>query len=383
LKQLITNIISRFGGRLSAGEAERNAQLYLKSLFEKFCNKVEQQEFTVAPDAAFGSLKIFFGIYYFCLFLFWFNVPLAFAISVVNTILFVGHFVTYGWWLDPFYPKQSSLNIIGTIEPEKETKQILIISAHIDSATEFQWWFKWKKAGLILTILSGFLLPLYTIFLGVSIFAPHSYSLVYADLIYWFFILTAPMTVTLFSIHGDRVVDGANDNLSGIAVIYETGKYFSVENLKHTRLHIVSFGCEELGLKGAAAFVRQYPESLKGQTAIVNIDSIKDPSEFHIVTGETMILATHSRKLNAALKESFDATGVKVDLRKIPFGGTDAAVFSKNGFEATNITAMSFDDLDPTYHTRLDTVDTVNEQAMELCKKALVYFINDFDQKQS
>ncbi len=383
MKQFIENIIAQFGGRLSASETEYAAQQYFKTLLQPFCSEVTTQEFDVARNAMFGSLKIFFGIYYLCLIIYWFHVPAAFYISLVNTIVFIGHFVVYGSWLDPFYNKFRSSNIIGNILPEGTVTRVVIVSAHMDSATEFQWWFQWKQTGLVLTILSGFMLPLFTLFTGfVWLFSQGNHSIGYGDLLYWLFVIFAPFTITMFAIHGDRVVPGAQDNLSGLAVALELARYFSEEKkLQHTQLQIVSFGSEEVGLKGSKYFAEQYPEALKAKTIVVNLDGIKDSKNFHLISKEPMILTKHSKQLNARLSQSFKACDIKVDEQAIPFGGTDATPFSRAGFQATSIVAIDFKTLDPTYHTRLDVPEFVEEKAMEDCSKVLKHFVEKVDEQ--
>src|SRR5690606_13408312 len=124
------------------------------------------------------------------------------------------------------------------------------------------------------------------------------HSIGYGDLLYWIFVIFAPFTITMFSIHGDRVVPGAQDNLSGLAVALELAKYFSAEKkLQHTQLQIVSFGSEEVGLKGSKHFVEQYLEALQSKTLVVNLDGIKDSNNFHLISKEPMILAKHSKQL--------------------------------------------------------------------------------------
>jgi aminopeptidase YwaD len=66
---------------------------------------------------------------------------------------------------------------------------------------------------------------------------------------------------------------GANDNASGIALLLDLAKYFSIsENRPKYSLVFVAFGAEELGLLGSKYFVDNPPFALKNIKFLLNFD---------------------------------------------------------------------------------------------------------------
>tara|TARA_B110000967_G_scaffold209069_1_gene263581 strand:+ start:4895 stop:6196 length:1302 start_codon:yes stop_codon:yes gene_type:complete len=66
---------------------------------------------------------------------------------------------------------------------------------------------------------------------------------------------------------------GANDNASGVALLLDLAKYFSIsENRPKYSLVFVAFGAEELGLLGSKYFVDHPPFALKNIKFLLNFD---------------------------------------------------------------------------------------------------------------
>jgi len=376
----IKDIITRFGGRYFGSEQEKSAQLYTKSILEKYCDKTELVSFRSALEAHFQSLKLFCGVYILSLVVFRFSIPAAAALSTINTILFLGHFVTYRHWLDFLYKKKTSHNVIGDIEPVNSATSTLIISGHIDSVKEFKWWYKLGHAGAVLSVLSGFLFPLLSTFMVVAIFVDASF-IQYA---WWFFLLASPVLIVYFNIHGTEVVHGANDNLTGVAMVVEMAKVFSANRLQHTRIRCISFGSEEAGLRGAYAYGKANKEKLLSEKAfMLNIDTIKDLEHLTIGTRETNTLVSFKKEDIEKMERSFKAMNVGYKKLPIDVGASDASAFRMLGLPALSLFGMRSDILDPCYHTRLDNLEHLDGTAMEAMKKVLVHFITEWDSTQT
>jgi len=267
------------------------------------------------------------------------------------------------------------------VEPLEHASATVIISGHMDSTLEFIWWYRLKDFGVVLTVLSGFLIALFPLVSALALvqqFAGWNFSL--AQYAWWCFTLASPITLVFFNIHGKNAVQGAQDNLSGIAVAAEVGKYFSQHKLKHTRVRIVSFGCEEPGLRGSDAYAKTYREELKRENAVcINLDGIKDADKLTIVTAEPMVLAKYNPSVIKKLEVAFQDTSVPYLKKAVPFGATDGVSFERQGIPAVSIIGMSTEKLDPTYHTRLDIPEYVDPQALEFTKNAIVKFIQTLD----
>jgi len=389
--ELVKEIISRFGGRPAGSKQEIAAQHFIKSKLEEYCTDVKTQPFKAALTGHFHSLKIFCVVFYASLLLYWVSIPLATIVAVINVVLFVGHFVTYRDWLDRFYPKQESLNVIGTLEPLGEVKSTVMIAGHSDCVIEFQWFYRLKHFAAILAFVSGFLFPLLAVFYVIlwvfSINIP-AHETDVADYVWVLFVILTPATLTYYTMHGEKPVDGAIDNLSAEAIMIETGRAFANKNVKgkstlqHTRLKLISFGCEEAGLKGSQAYAKEFKEQiLKEKGILLNVDSIKEKKELRILKGEVNTLIKFPKELVSKLEDAFRECNIPVKTLNLPMGATDATAFAMHKLPAVSIIGMNTDRLDPSYHTRLDTADYLEEEGMEAVKTVLLHFIEQWDRE--
>ncbi len=372
----IKDFIEKHGGRLAGSDAETNAQADLALRLKDFCKCVEIHPFEAPLDAKFFSLKIFCVIFYFTLVFKFFTDDLWIVLlASLNAILFLGHFVTYRDWLNVFFPKKLSHNVIGTLEPLKEAKMTIILSGHMDNVREFWWWYKFKNWGAKITFLAGLTLILWPCFLWLDYFFQW-------DFVKWFFLILSPATLAFFFIHGNYIVDGAQDNLSGISTAYFTLKSFlhpdkkGFSTLNHVRLKILSFGAEETGTNGSKYFAKHFHQELLEENAIlINLDGIKDPEHFTIFRREVNPWIVYPKRMVSAMEDSFRKNNVPFKKVDLLMGGTDAHRFHKKGIPAITITAQTTHQLDPTYHTRLDTVDQLNPKAIEQMIGVLRTFI--------
>lgn len=90
---------------------------------------------------------------------------------------------------------------------------------------------------------------------------------------------TYPDSILLFTAHYDHLgrmgseiyFPGANDNASGVAMLLNIAKYYSVHRPDKT-LVFIAFGAEEIGLKGSLHFVSKPPIELKNINFMLNLD---------------------------------------------------------------------------------------------------------------
>lgn len=376
MKEFIVEIINKFGGRYAGSDAEKQAQLFVKDKLDAFCDEVSFLPFNSTLEAHFQALKIFVLFHLISIVLIFFSPIWAFGLSVFSSLMFICHFVTYRHCLDFLFPKKESWNVEGIIEPTSEYKQTIIFAGHIDSVKEFKWWYKLKFFGAVLTVVSSFLLALSPLFFGLIVFGGMVLSKIFLILL----ILLTPTLWVLFDMHGKEVVQGANDNLTGVALSYGLGKYFAQNRPKHTRIRIISFGAEEMGLRGAFAYVKANKKRLIEENALlVNLDTIKDKEHLTIATNETNTLSFFDKNLIKEMKDSFDACNMPVKTLPLTVGASDASAFKINKLQALSIIGMSSETLDPTYHTRLDNLNNLNDTAMNLTKEVMIHFVEKRD----
>lgn len=194
-----------------------------------------------------------------------------------------------------------------------------------------------------------------------------------------------PFLVLLFFLwNKKRVVDGANDNLTGCYMgiaILKALKDAGME-LEDTEVGVILSGSEEAGMRGALAWGEAHKNEYRDvPTFIYSYDTIHDPK----------YLMANYRNLNGTVKTDKDladlfmeaARDLDIPCRKgmvPPMGGaTDDAAFTLKGFRAAGITGLNHK-LERYYHTRLDSWDNLNEEGIGNCfavsVKVLEKFIN-------
>lgn len=382
---LITDIITRFGPRVAGSEAEKNAQLYIAELSKKYTNNVSFLPFDEYLDARFGKLKYYVAIYFLSLAFFWVQPHVALGLSLVNVFFLVADLMMYRDVLTRFPGKlQTSSNVEAILEPQGEVKSTLILSGHMDSTREYTWWYKLGELGVKLTVIAGVLMALQLLFNLVYVLTDFEN----AEYIWGLFLLFSPITIVYWSMHADEAVPGAQDNLSGIAIAFDTFKNFADANnigkstLQHTRIKFVSFGSEERGLCGSRAYAKLKKDELKKENAyLINIDSVRVVDEVAVVEKELMNGTRHSAVLLDGLKASFKAQNIPLKNVSIPIGGTDAVSLARIGLPTVTIVGMSASNYDFTYHTRHDIIENIEPQSLENAKNGIVGFIKNWDRK--
>ncbi len=375
----VQDIVARYGPRAPGSSAEAAAQRYVEADFRNLFGTAQSGPFEAALDAKFQSLRLFVPLCWIALLLAWWSLPAAAVLAAVNAVLFFGHFVHYRDWLDRLWPFRSSSNVWADLEPTGAVHETLILAGHVDSATEFRWWYRWGHDGLLATIVGGFGLVFAGLSLMLLAFAqpgPAGDALSTATaptwhVLYGLTVLLAIPAFTLLFIHGKNGVDGAIDNLSGLAIARELGRRFAdpalpvEQRLRHTRLRIMSFGSEECGLKGSRAYVRQHRETLAAENArLLNLESFRDARMISVVGREWFTGARYAKNWQRELLAAFAEGGVPAQAQDLMLGATDATSFAAAGLPAICLIGLDAERLDPTYHTRRDRTYNLDPRGM-------------------
>jgi hypothetical protein len=375
----VAHFIERFGPRKAGTSAETNAQHYLGEQLRTFCDDVAVEPFSAALRAKFRSLRFFtFGFVAALIIPYW-SVSVAVLVALVNAVLYLYHFVLFHNVLDGLFSKQLSHNTSGTVEPQLKPERTLIFTGHMDSTPEFIWWYWLKNWGARIMIIAGLTwltLPVYFLIAWLMDWS------VFGSIGWWTYVALAPLSLVFFFIHGKRVVDGAQDNLSGVAVAYEVVRQLASRKLQHTRVRFVSFGAEECGLKGSAAYAVRHREHLIQENAqVINLDGILDIGNMYVLDGERLPMQTHDKALVTSLLNAFERNELPRKSGTIPIGGTDATSFTARGIAATSIVGLPMGSLHPTYHTRLDVLECLDPNTLDRIAEVLVDFACELDKR--
>ena len=151
---IVKTICTEVGPGLPGSSQERERAAIIKKELESHlgAENVVVEEFTLAPGAFLGlypisalfmliaallniSMGRFTGVSP------WLTAIAALAFSIISLLLFIFEFILGFEFIDPFFKKKQSVNVIGTLRKPgtKNVKRLLILSGHHDSAPENTW----------------------------------------------------------------------------------------------------------------------------------------------------------------------------------------------------------------------------------------------------
>lgn len=394
----ITHIIKTFEKRDPGSKGELQACEYMAGVLEKECGcdpeETKIEGFKENPGSFFGW--IYFTITFVLLGVaLYFVFPIASAILIVaGLIIVLMEFGFYKKCVDRFFPEKEGHNVTAVKHPKGEVKRRLVFNGHPDAAWE--WPVNYALGGvgfeahaIICGVGAVYYLVISIIFIvknglmGVAFNNTANFGDWYVKLALWG-LLFVPFLVGLYWMWNEnRIVDGANDNLTGCYMGIAVLKALQDEGieLENTELAVVLTGSEEAGLRGSKAWC----EAHKGEwqdvpTFFFSYDTIYDPK----------YLMVNYRDLNGTVKADKDVSDLFLEAAKAidvpvtkgwvpPLGGaTDNAAFSQGGFRSTGITGLNHK-LEDYYHTRRDTYDNMNPEGLANCYAATVKALEMFD----
>ncbi|MFW9952352.1 MAG: M28 family metallopeptidase, partial [Candidatus Thorarchaeota archaeon] len=197
------------------------------------------------------------------------------------------------------------------------------------------------------------------------------------------FIFFIPIILVYTLFHTYKPVLGAFDNLSGVSVILGIAKYLKQQTFlpKNTKIYLISFAGEESGLRGSKRYVSKHLNELKsGNVSVVNMDSIAKKDIVVIHDKESGIGVKHDFNIYTSLMEISKKKQLNARLMSLPFGATDAAAFSKKKIPAVSVGGLNLkEELPNYYHTRNDTLDVIEKEALGQIVGLCIDFLKEID----
>lgn len=389
----ITHICKSFEKRDPGSVGENQACEYMADVLKNDCgcDRVSVESFKENP----GS---FFGWIYFTVTFVLASIPLFFVMPLLSVIFIILGLVIavlqFGFYkkaVDRFFPEKTGHNVTALKAPKGEVKRRIVFNGHPDAAWEWPVNYLLGGVGFEAHAVIGFLGAFYYLALAIISLVKYGFNvglmptgtpLFKAAL--WGLIFVPFLIGLYFMWNKKRIVDGANDNLSGCYMgiaILKALKDEGIE-LENTELGVILTGSEEAGLRGSKAWC----EAHKGEfddvpTFIFSYDTIHDPK----------YLMANYRDLNATVKvdkevsDLFMKAAKELDIPCLkgmvpPLGGaTDSAAFAQAGFRVTGITGLNHK-LESYYHTRRDSYDNMNKQGLADCFAVSVKALEMFDE---
>ncbi len=389
----ITKIIKTCGKRDPGSDGEKKSCEYMAQVLKNDCGceEVSVESYKVNPRAFYGWIYFVCSFILIAIITFFFAPVLSVPLIIAGFTLTILEFGLYKKAIDRLFKEKTSHNVTAIKKCKGETKRRIIFNGHPDATWE--WPVNYALGGVgfeghAISVAVGALFYLVISIIRVAteglVFGmpDTSSGIVKAGLIGLIFV---PFIAGLFfMVNYKRVVDGANDNLTGCYMGIAVLKALKDEGieLENTEIGVILTGSEEIGLRGAKAWVEAHPDAYKDvPTFIYSFDTINDPK----------YLMANYRDLNGTVKTDAEladlffeaAQAVDVPCKKgmiPPLGGAvDAAAFVQGGFRAAGITGLNHK-LERYYHTRLDTYTNMNKQGIANCFAATVKTLEMFDE---
>ena len=388
----ITHICKDFEKRDPGSKGEQQACEYMADVLknECGCERADVESFKENPGSFFGWIYFTITFVLAAVAISFFYPLVSIILIVVGLLIVFMQFGLYKKFIDRFFPEKTGHNVTAVKSCKGEVKRRIFFNGHPDAAWE--WPVNYKLGGVGFeghAVICG-IGAVYYLVISIMLVAKNGLEYVSFDasetlgLLRLIGLVFVPFLIGLYWMWNEnRIVDGANDNLSGCYMGIAILKALQEEGIEfeNTEVGVILTGSEEAGLRGAKAWCAAH----KGEfddvpTFIFSYDTSHDPK----------YLMTNYRDLNGTVKADKDVSDLFMEAAKEldisckkgwvpPLGGaTDSAAFAQAGFRATGVTGLNHK-LEDYYHTRRDTYDNMNEQGLADCFAISVKALEMFD----
>ena len=407
---LVQRIVDEVGPRMPCSSQEAEGANIIKNELEKSCDEVVLEPFECHPKAFLGWIKMIvimtpisiilnlFMIFVSELILLTILAAISFTLVLLSLWTMWEEFFNYKEFIDVIFRKKSSQNVVGKFKSKGGKKKIIIFSSHIDSALQFNL-LKILKWGFIPIAFVGIIiimvwLVLSAISLSLIVIGFIELKAIFFSTAIWLLIVGGPCFVSLFFFvpmgKKGNVVPGSVDNLSSCSVIVGLGRYLKTHRdiiPASTEIRLVSFGCEESGLRGSYRYVAAHLEELKKFDAILfNMDGLETPDKFAVIEYEPTTRTRHSEEIvqkiikaaemNGIIAKKFGAGKLEKTVGRLS-GGSDAAAFSKSKIKAAFLNSADWKTRSSYYHQSTDTPDRIKRGTLENALSICISFISN------
>ena len=300
----------------------------------------------------------------------------------ISIFLFIFYFVMYKPIIDWMFPERESVNVTAIRPCVGEIKRRVFLNGHIDAAWEFTLNYHFGGVAFEIPIVMALIgITFYTVISACAVCGAGAWTLTAAC---WGLLFLPFFIAIWFTFNPKKVVDGANDNLSGcymgITLLREMEQHGI--NLENTEVGVILTGSEEAGLRGAKAWTAAHQDEYRDvPTYIISIDTIHDPRFLAVNEYDLNGTVKADTALSAVFLQAAREVNVPCQRSRVPLlgGSTDSAAFTQGGFRSVGITGLNHK-LEDYYHTRKDSYNHLNEEGLENCYKTTVRFLELIDQ---
>lgn len=382
----ITHICTKFEKRGPGDYGEQQACEYAAEQMKEYgCDKVYVEGFKENPNAFLGWIYFTITCCFLALVSYFFVPALTIAFIVIGLIICFLQFGLYRKVVDKFFKEKIGHNCAGFKKPTGEVKRRIIFNGHPDASWEWPFKYKFTYLGFDIHMTVCFIGAFYTLGIAIAnVAGAFGSNPELATKLGLGALVFVPFWFALYWMWNEkRIVDGANDNLSGCYMgmaILKALKDEGIE-LENTEVGVVFSGSEEAGLRGAKAWCEAHANEFNDvPTFVYSYDTITQPEYLQVNYRDLNGTVKVDKDVSDLFYEACQELGIKCNKGMVPplGGATDSAAFAQAGMRATGITALNHA-LPDFYHTRLDTPDALNKECLADCFAASVKVLEMFD----
>lgn len=375
----LQNLIYTIGARPATSEAEARLRAMIERRLHERGIKTLTQPFGSVPSFTTPWMATSLGFALagvLALASLWWG---AAALSLLASALYWG-LVSGKWDVMRFFPRRESANLIAIVPPREAVKRRVVVMAHLDSTRAALLWDPKTVRYFGLSFkLQTLLLGLLTLgaLLGVAGYATAGKILVIPG--------------TLLSLWGLFVlahrewrmpwVQGANDNGSGVAVLWTLLERLVEAPLQHTEVWGVFTGCEEVGTPaGAFAFEREYGAQLHDAEFLI-VDHVGLGSPRYLLA-EGMLPRQHAHPEMVQRFAQLAQQHPEWELQPsaVPHGAyTDALPFLMKRYRAIALWCETQPGIPPNWHWVSDVIENISPDDLERACKVVETYLREYD----
>ena len=135
-------VVTGFPGRVAGGPSCRAAAARIREEYATACDEgtVQAETFEFHPQAFIGYLPILAVVYVAAVVLMFLGQPLLAALGLAAVVtLFASQGLLYSTVFDFLFRATTGTNVYGTVEPDGEVTQQVIVAGHHDAAPVFRY----------------------------------------------------------------------------------------------------------------------------------------------------------------------------------------------------------------------------------------------------
>lgn len=268
--------------------------------------------------------------------------------------------------ISDLFSTRDSANVVATIRPTDRVRQRVVLCGHMDST----------RSGLMFHPAAIGHLPTFIRLPGMGSALLATWPLIRrlpgGGLLRRAAIGALASSLALLVERELRGVDvpGANDNASGTAIACQLAAEVASAPLRHTQVDVLVTGCEEAGMLGSQAYMRELERTRSAgdpPVLFLNFDSVGGDVPLTFILREgTATMRDASPRLIGMLEEIADKRPDLTLQAAAATAGlpTDATPALARGYDAVTLLAQSDDGI-PNYHWPTDTLGNISPEALD------------------